>query len=250
MTSLPCTWTPQSRCFSLCLLDKEMSGLMSCRCPHGVLLPIPQSPLCLGNAFLSNLKSLLLLFYTNPACFTSSPHCSAPVPAVEQIHFIRAEPFLVITVRAFLCVGSETLGAREAFGVSWCCNLACPGNLARLTLPCGDWEKNRWQQVGGGRQMVPCHPVWKALTSTQALWRSRSDAWTLWKARPWTVNKYAMLWENNFKLSFQMHCVTLTAEGCALWGSCTFVPQNWIFFILLWIVQEWHLGVNELDTVP
>lgn len=46
------------------------------------------------------------------------------VPVTEQIHEIRAEPFLVITVRAFLCEVSETLGVTEAFGLSWCCNLA------------------------------------------------------------------------------------------------------------------------------
>lgn len=78
MTSLPCTCISQSGCSSPCLLDEEMSGLMSCRCPHRGLLPVPEPPSCLGNAFLSNLKSLLPLFYTNRACFTSNSHCSAP----------------------------------------------------------------------------------------------------------------------------------------------------------------------------
>lgn len=85
ITSLPCTWTSQSRCFSLCLLDEEMSGLMSCRCPHERFDALMEKSclsqnLCraLGMRFsaTSNLSSPF--FNTNPPCFTSNPHCSAP----------------------------------------------------------------------------------------------------------------------------------------------------------------------------
>lgn len=128
MTSLPCTCISQSGCSSPCLLDEEMSGLMSCRCPHRGLLPVPEPPSCLGNAFLSNLKSLLPLFTQTELALLPiliAQPLSVPIP--EQIHLVTAEPFLAITCTAFLCVLSETLGVTEAFGVSWSCNPALSG---------------------------------------------------------------------------------------------------------------------------
>lgn len=44
----------------------------------------------------------------------------------------------------------------------------------------------------------------------------------LWKAWPWTVNRDAGLWENDFKASFQRHCVTFTAEGGCFGGLLYF----------------------------